>query len=131
MNFKKTSDLDRLKKLHKKAFPGEYVRNFEGDVCWLIYYRDKLAGFCSVKDLGDGSLFLSRAGVFVKGVGLHRRAIRHRLRWAKRNGFAWVVTYVHIENFKSIANLIRCRFELYTPEENYAGKGFLYFRKIL
>lgn len=128
---KKTKDLKHMARLHKKAFPGENVRNFKDDVCWLIKINGTVRGFCSIKDLGDGSIFMSRAGVFRNRKGLHRLAIRHRLKWAKRNGFAWAVTYTHVENFRSIVNLIRCGFELYIPEERYCGKEFLYFRKVL
>lgn len=131
ISFKMTKNYSHLNKLHKRAFPGEYVRDFTGDVCWFIYFNGKLAGFCSIKDLGDDSIFLSRSGVFLSRKGLHRKSIAHRLRWARRNGFSWAVTYVSIDNFKSMANLVRSGFEIYEPASDYAGKGFLYFRKKL
>ena len=133
-HYKMTRDFEKMHDLHKKAFPGEEPREFEsGDICWIIYdSKGMIIGFCSVKPVDSDSVFLSRAGIFRKGQGLHRDSIKYRLKWIKRQGYAWALTYASTDNHPSVANLIRCGFELYDPDWAYCGrKGFLYFRKKL
>ena len=130
LSFKMTKDFSLLKKLHKKAFPGEYVRDFRsGDVCWLIYLDNKIVGFCSLRQYESDSVFLSRSASFKPGIGIHKKSIRHRLNWCKRHKIKWAITYVHIDNFKSLVGLVKSGFEIYEPSWDYAGKEFLYFRK--
>lgn len=134
LHFKKikTEEIDVLEELHKDAFPGEDVRDFSKDTAWIVLDGNKnIVGFCSVAPLIAGEAFLSRSASFQSGAGIHRASIRYRLRWLKRNGFKVAVTYTSVDNFKSISGLIRCGFLLYQPEWDYAGKGFLYFKKKL
>jgi len=109
---------------HAEAFPGEYIRDFSEDHCWLIFDgRGSEVGFCTLKVL-DGEVFFSRSASFKSGLGIHRKSIYYRLKWMKRNGHKYAVTYVHKENFRSLANLIRCGFRIYNPETNWAGRDY-------
>lgn len=74
-------------------------------------------------------MFLSRAGVFpwLSGRGLQRRMIRTRIKWAKKIGARYVVTYTTYDNHLSICNLIKCGFRFYVPEWKWAGPGVHYF----
>lgn len=128
--FKLTKDYEALRAMHARFFPGEDIRDFTKDKCWFIMNdQGRRVGFCSLRVCAEDTVFFSRIGVSEKGHGHHRKAISYRLKWAKRNGYKWVVTYASVDNYASIANLIKLRFELYEPEYDYAGKGFLYFRK--
>lgn len=126
----KVEDHGVLFLLHKEAFPGEDVRDFSEDVAWLVRHGKHLVGFCSVGTrLGKQESFMSRSASFKNGIGVQRACIRYRLRWLKRHGYKCAVTYTSYDNFKSTANLIRCGFQFYRPEWEYAGKGYHYLIK--
>jgi ribosomal protein S18 acetylase RimI-like enzyme len=98
---------------------------------WVAWDGPTPVGFCSAVPLGDGSCFLSSAAVFAgaRGAGLQRRMVRLRLAWAARHGQSVCVTYATRENFRSIANLIRCGFHFYEPAVNWAGRAVVYLRR--
>lgn len=129
VSFRQTTDHLLVAALHKKCFQGEFVRDFSEDVVWLILADNEMAGFCSVSKYDKHDCFLSRCGILLEGFGLQRKAIRHRLAWCRRNNIRTAITYASPDNFKSIANLIRCGLHLYVPEYQYGGKDKLYFRK--
>lgn len=117
--------------MHHEAFPGEEVRDFSDDHCWVILDGKKEVGFCSLSVLEEeNAVFLSRAASFQPGYGIHRKSILHRLAWAKKFGSKSAITYVSKDNYLSIANLIRTGFRFYDPEWAYAGrKDYFYFQK--
>jgi RimJ/RimL family protein N-acetyltransferase len=104
-------------------------RQREKEAFWLVHRGNRPAGFCSVADIGYGVAYFSAAAVekWARGGGLQRRMIRVRLRWARRRGLRTVVTYTVKDNYPSIANLIKCGFRFYDPEDPWAGKDVLYF----
>lgn len=57
------------------------------------------------------------------GNGLQRRMIQHRLRWAKRQGAIYAVTYTLLHNYPSIVNLLRCGFRFAKEPRGWAGVG--------
>lgn len=67
------------------------------------------------------------------GAGLQRRLIRHRLRWAKRQGAIYAVTYTLLHNYPSIANLLKCGFRFAREPCGWYGVGenVHYFEKQL
>ena len=134
IRFKKLKDnekMELLDELHAQSFPGE-KRDFTNDDGWVVLgNRDEVIGFCSVRVIDKSEAFLSRSGSFKPGLGIQRSTIRHRLKWIKRRGIRYAVTYAHPANYRSVANLIRSGFHLYSPAWQYAGKGYLYFIKDL
>lgn len=128
---RKTSDIDTVKDLHKICFPEDEWYSHKGNTYWLLKNKNKRPiGFCVATDIGDGIIFLSRAGIIpeYQGRGLQRRMINTRIRYAQNNGYNSVITYVSIENVASAKNLLKCGFELYRPDWDYAGHWFNYFR---
>ena len=89
-------------------------------------------GFCSACEIGEGYVFLSRAGLLpaARGLGLQRRMITTRLAWARRQGAVAAITYVVYENEASLVNLLRCGFRFYRPVSRWAGDVH-YLRKEL
>ncbi len=77
--------------------------------------------------------YLRRTGVLkpFRGKGLQRALIDCRDREAKRLGLKEVVTYTARDNYPSANNLIRCGYELYTPQSRYGLKDALYFCKTI
>ncbi len=77
--------------------------------------------------------YLRRTGVLrqYRGQGVQRALIACRDREAKRLGIKENVTYTAKDNFASANNLIRCGYELYTPQCEYGLKGALYFCKTI
>lgn len=65
--------------------------------------------------------------------GLQRRLIQHRLRWAKRQGALYAVTYTLRDNYPSMVNLIRCGFKFASTPRGWYGYGpnVHYFEKQL
>jgi GNAT superfamily N-acetyltransferase len=73
--------------------------------------------------------YLCRAGVLPdhRGNGLQKRLIRVRIRQAKANGWAWLITDTY-KNPPSSNSLISCGFKLFDPTVPWGAKGTLYWR---
>lgn len=118
--------------LHKEVMPSDDIDDKESNVYWICYdeYMHPI-GFCGCRPLkyDPSTLYLSSAGVLSKynGMGLHKRLINVRLRYAKRKKFKKVITYTSKDNFQSYSNLQKCGFKLYEPADRYAGDDFLYW----
>ena len=115
--------------MFSRGLPGD---RWVGDhhTFWIAWQHGVAVGFCSAVLLGDGSCFFSSAAVFpaARGAGLQRRMVRLRVAWAKRRGQTVCLTYATRENFRSIANLVRCGFHFYEPAVNWAGRAVVYLR---
>lgn len=70
----------------------------------------ELVGFATASACEDGSVMLSSAVVCqrARGLGLQRRLIRARVRWARKLGATRVWTYTSFDNVVSAANLNAC-----------------------
>lgn len=114
-------------------FPGATFEGPDGgNVYWLVKTpAGRAVGFCSVRPTTTDldTVFLSRAGILpeARGLGLHRRMISVRLRWARKNGFKRAITYAQRDNIQSAVNLLRCGFMLYDPDYRWVGDSYLYF----
>lgn len=122
-------------RLFLDLFPDDDLELYKKEKHWLVYQGKRPVGFCSVMPgyLESDTVFLSKAGLLgcARGQGLHKRMIRVRLNWCKKNGYKFAVTYVHRHNGKSAYNLCACGFKVYTPASEWAGKEFIYFLKVL
>lgn len=132
MRLRPSKDEALVAALHRRCFPDDDYCLGKGVRHWVLYDENISVGFCSLIDWGRGVAFLARAGVLpiAQGQGMHRRMIRHRLRWAKRNGFDRVWTYTTNDNVRSANNLIRCGFRVYAPKKMFDG-GYIFFEKFL
>jgi RimJ/RimL family protein N-acetyltransferase len=131
---RRTKDFEQVKILHDKILPTDEHYNHDGNFYWLVKNKKgSPIGFCIATDIGDGLVFLSRAGILpcARGNGLHVRMIKCRVNWARSKGFNSIITYVDIDNVASSKNLIRAGFELYRPDWDYAGHNYNYFRLCL
>jgi GNAT superfamily N-acetyltransferase len=133
MKLKKVKTNEVPRALHKAIFgsSAEWDER-KNSQYWVMYDENKdPVGFCSCYGLQTDrdTIFLSRAGLLpsAQGKGLGRKLIEARLKWGKRNGYKYAITYTNNENAQSFANLQKCGFALYVPEVKYAGNGFLYF----
>ena len=129
----KIEDPDEARELHELSFPGD---TFPGDhhTYWVARDENKaLAGFASAVVTHEGACFLSRAAVSVKyqGLGLHKRLIRHRLKWARKQGCAYAITYTLAKNYPSMLNLLACGFKFYEPETYWASQSAHYLKRYL
>ena len=107
-----------IQKLNKTIFAHELVDTSKDAkaVWWLAFIDGDVAGYCAIMQRGRGG-YLSRAGVLARfrGQGLQKQMIALRLRYAKQQGWPWVVTDTHEENAASIASLSSMGFEPYRP----------------
>lgn len=55
--------------------------------------------------------------------GLQRRLIRYRLKWARKQGAVYAVTYTLLHNYPSIANLLKCGFRFARTPRGWVGVG--------
>jgi len=131
IRLRQTDDIDEVRELNKLAFPyDEWIG--DDHTYWLATSEDGTsAGFCSAVYRPErGYVFLSRAAVFpwARGLGLQRRMIRTRVRWARTTPADRVITYTASKNYESMLNLVRCGFRFYEPEVEYAGSKYHYLR---
>jgi len=134
MHIRKTNQLEEVKELHKRIFPSDNCDVLETDELWKVMDSSGNAvGFCSIRSLEHKIVFFNWAGLLLKaqGKGLHKRMIRTREKWCRKNGVKSIVTYCVVENIQSARNLIKSGYELFIPEYQWAGKNNLYFIKNL
>lgn len=112
--------------------------NWPGDdhTYWSISEDHHILGICSAVVRPDkGYVYLSYAVVKPSRMcgGLQRRLIQHRLRWAKRQGAIYAVTYTLLHNYPSIVNLLKCGFRFTKQAHGWMGVGndVHYFEKPL
>lgn len=116
-------DLKDLREFHKLAFPKDAWPGNDHEY-WIAGDEDDPVGFASAKMLTPYCAFLSSAGVRLKArkKGLHRRFIKARLTWAAQEGAHWVLSYVQLRNYQSLANLFACGFR--GVEQHDFGKNW-------
>jgi GNAT superfamily N-acetyltransferase len=120
-----------LDRLDSATFPADESYQKTGKYWWVAYRGSTPVAFAGLKLVDKGqSAFLCRAGVRQKyrGRGLHRRLIAVRERMGRRLAVSCFLTYTS-DNIPSSNNLIRAGYHLYTPTENWAGPGVLYWCK--
>lgn len=127
----KTNDKEAVRRLHEIILPNDFV-DLRGQL-WLCWNSDieLPIGFCIARLQGNGTIFLSRAGVLPgdTGNGLQRRMIRARVQWAIEGGGWRIVTYATYDNHASICNLLRSGFRFYNPLSRWGGPDVHYFRR--
>lgn len=132
MRIRKTERIDLVEKLNDIIFPADPLEREDLDEYWLVYDSGEPVGFASIRPIVQDPdvAFLNRAGLLhgYYGKGLHKKLIKARLSWAKKNGYFRIITYTTRENFLSYHNLQKCGFFLYEPGYRYVGKDFLYWR---
>lgn len=129
-----STDYALLRRLHFEIFPGDPLPELHCNWWLALDAENNPVGFCAVRESVQftNAVFLTRAGVkeCARGHGLQRRMIRLRTAWAKREGYQYALTYTVLDNFESMANLLKSGFRMYTPKLPYAGKA-MYFCKTL
>lgn len=136
MKIKQTDDLDLIAELDAQAFPGATVARdkLARNTWWVVWHEDGYpVAYAGARVCTDPSLvFFSRCAVMAdwRGLGLQKRLIQARLRWAKRqDGAETAITYTAHDNHGSQRNLIRAGFLPYG--DDYCGPDMVYWRKDL
>ena len=129
-----TRDRDLISRLDEATFPGEPLgeRSLRLSTWWIATIEGEPVGHAGCRVVDDGvSVYLNRAGVLsaARGHGIQRALIQARLRWGRRRGIKYFVTYTSLDNPRSANNLIQCGFRLYVPACAWAGRSFLYWQR--
>jgi GNAT superfamily N-acetyltransferase len=123
---------ETIVELHKLCLPADTVYP-PGDSFWWIGYDEDVpvcfAGLTASQQEVKGG-YLCRAGVAPshRGLGLQRRLIRVRERYARTLGWNVLVTDTYC-NPQSANNLIACGYRLYSPVYTWSFTGACYWRK--
>lgn len=126
-------ELERVLDLHAKCMPNDKLYPTDRAHWWLAYSDGEPIGYAAARDYGElNAAFFVAAGVLPlwRGVGIHGRMIRARLRWARANGFGRVVTYTMLDNVKSANALIHAGFRK-TVNWEYVGNDVDYWERAL
>jgi GNAT superfamily N-acetyltransferase len=98
---------------------------------WVAERSGVLVGFGGAKLWEpDNMVFLCRAGVApeARGLGIQKRLIGVRVRWARRIGAKGCYTYT-IDNPPSQNSLIAAGFKTFTPSDPWGGPEAIYWIK--
>jgi len=131
----------RATKRHRKWL--KYLTEVSSEGYWYEILNHKFfidweqgekTSFSSISILtgeNEGLAYLSFCNVLpeYRGLGLQRRHLIARLRYAKKLGCTEVITYTKAWNIYSNNNLILLGFTMYKPICKYAGANMLYWRK--
>lgn len=124
------TNMEFLRELHTLGLPAD---KWVGDdhTFWVAYSSGEPQGFVSAK-CGKSRIFLSRVAVFSQhGTGLGRRLLRVAERYGKANGMTSAWTYVAIDNYPSINNLVKLGYSISQPADPSYLRKFLTFRRFL
>jgi GNAT superfamily N-acetyltransferase len=129
---RRTADRGTVGRLDRLCFPDDAPAVLTDAELWLATSGGRPVGFAVAAQPAPDIVFLRRAGVLpaARGRGVHRRLIAVRVRWARRQGARWVVTYTSRDNGPSMRGLLEAGFEVYEPEDAYVGPQ-VYFRRRL
>lgn len=104
----------------------------EENIWWIMYHDSDAIGFASISPSRTYpviGVYLSSAGILPKyrGMGLQKRLIRVRLRYAKALGKKWAISET-VLNPSSANNLIACGFRSFQPDNPWSYKDAHYWR---
>ena len=130
----RSDDISLLKRLHVDTFPADDFPRFTSGWWWVARQGEVAVAFCGVQPSahwGD-CVYLVRAGVMPshRGLGLQKRLIKVRERFARQMGASWSITYTY-RNPASSNSLIRCGYRIYEPASPWGPAGSIYWRKPL
>lgn len=118
-------DLEEQRELYEQFMPGDlWIGDEHGHTFWATKDGDHTVAMCSaVYRPQKGYVYFSSAGVDprYRGLGLQRKLIQTRLRWARRQGAIYVVTYARTSNYPSVMNLLKCGFRFNKEPRGWAG----------
>lgn len=117
------------------CFPDDARPAWEGAAWWVLEAPGgEVAAYCAARPAYStpGAAYLSRAGVLpaFRGLGLQRRLVRVRERWARAHGFYAMVTDTR-GNAASSNTLIRCGYRLWEPDAPWSYDDASYWYRVL
>lgn len=126
--------IDVLRRLHREALPTDRFPNFRHGWWWIAYRDGEPVGFAGMTPSARwaDAMYFARAGVLpcARGLGLQRRLITARERFARSHGMRWLISDTR-ENPHSANNLIRAGFLTYLPSKPWGFRTATYWRKKL
>lgn len=144
-----TSDFFRLAALERSCFGEDAIKPDLDSAAWWVGVDEHGGAQCyagarvwRAEYDGEQAAYLHRAGVSpdARGMGLQRRLVLARLRWARDQGLPEAWTYTSHDNFASINTLIRCGFRVWSPNHWWGvtnptqvseGVGWVFWRRPL
>lgn len=131
---RKSKYLKILDDLDLKLFPDCSVHDKRFGYWWAVFQGKEVVAFAGLdptREFDRG--FLCRVGVLKshRGLGLQRRLIKIRERFAKKIGMSRLVSYCSYENLISCNNLIKSGYTRYKPSYEYGTENAIYFEKYL
>jgi GNAT superfamily N-acetyltransferase len=132
IRIRQSEDVETVREAHSLAFPRDPWPGDDHEYWLAADESGRVVGFASAIYWSDlKTVFLSRAAVVgsVSGIGLQRRLIAARVRWAKTiSGCEYVWTYVERWNYASLYNLLRCGFRAWRRHRWGANWHVLHLR---
>ena len=116
-----------IKQLNRRIFTDELIDTSRDAQAtwWIAYQGDQVAGYCAILPRGRGG-YLARSGVLkdFRGQGLQKQMIALRLRYAREQGWPWVVTDTHKQNEASMRSLEQMGFQPYRPRHPHMPRSW-------
>ncbi len=123
-----------LHKMQKACLPHDRPYFPANGTYWIAYDAEQPVAFCIVAPSVRwvDTVYLARAGVLPshRGLGLQKRMISIRERWARRNGYMWAITDT-ADNPASANSLITRGYRMFDPSKPWGLDYSLYWRKKL
>ena len=128
-----TKNYELIKQINKDIMPHDELSIDEKTRAWVAYVDGKLAGFCTLRILPSNIVYLDRGGIYeqYQGLGIHRKLIAIRERFARKIGSKAIITYTLTNNYASMYTLVRCNYRKYNPDHAWVGRDVCYFQKLL
>ena len=121
---------DEICELNRKRFIGRTPA--VDDWFWIAHVDGYCVAFASMRESSSwcDAVYMSLCVVreHFSGMGLQRRLLRARIRFAKAKGYSWAVTDT-TDNPASANNLIRCGFNTFMPSHPWAYERTIYWKK--
>lgn len=114
-HIRRTDDMQAIHELDRATFPGDKptLERESTHVWWVA--EDRTGAAVAFIGLGTGvkNASISRVGVLpaYRGHGLQKRLVRTAIRYARKQGFKFLLTYVLASNIPSLRALLACGFK--------------------
>jgi len=112
-------NLEKIKFLEKLTFPTDQPYERHSACYWWGFFSGKeMIGYAGL-DPNRTRGFLCACGILPKyrGLGLQKKAIVLRTKYAKKIGLSCVHTYTSSDNFPSICSLLKCGYIMFKAEK--------------
>ena len=135
---KTKEQLKEMARLQRLCLPADTLCHVEAEDCAFgTFDSGRMVAFAVVKKSKGyyNTAYLARVGVLeeYRGLGIQKKLIQLRERWARKKGVKHIITDTTNDNIPSMRSLMSCKYKPFWPSlrEPWASSKAVYWKKEL